>query len=137
MLKTTFVATLLRSANREKEGLKFPIELRYEPEKDPLAVTAHFPVDDPDDPIVWTFARELLARGSQSLAPYGEGDVKLRKLDDQHLIMCLVSPDGHADVGLPLGAVNAFLEGSYDLVHAGEEFKEGALDAFLEEVLGS
>ncbi len=134
MMKWTFVARLLVSANGRDEGSLFEMTLSYDPERSPLAVSATFPTEN--GKTVWMFARDLLARGSQSEEPYGEGDVRLCR-EGATVRLCLDSPDGHADIAMPWGAVKVFLENTYDLVRSGEEDVWGDLDAFLREVLES
>lgn len=110
------------------------VRLEYDSE-DPLSVTMVF-YEAGLDEVEWTVSRELLLRGCTSAAPYGEGDVKLRR-DGKDVILCITSPDGHCDILLPYGGVKLFLEATTDQVPFGCEAVEADLDAFLQEVLGS
>lgn len=102
--------------------------------EDPLSVTITFETEG--GPVDWVVARELLLRGSTSVMPYGEGDLRLRRSGNT-IALCLTSPEGHADVLLPSLDVQVFLEASTDEVPFGSESVDAGLDAFLKEVLGS
>lgn len=111
------------------------VRMTYNPEYDPMAVIVEF-TEDGQGGVPWVMGRELLIRGATSQQPYGHGDVKLRRAGGV-VIVCLESPDGHADVLLPYTALTAFLSATTEAVPVGEEPVDSELDKFLEEVLGS
>jgi hypothetical protein len=70
----------------------------------------------------WLFARDLLASGCYE--PTGDGDVQVRPDtggDLSRLVIALSSPDGAAEVAVPRGDVEAFLDIAEALVPAGYE----------------
>jgi hypothetical protein len=83
---------------------------------DPIAVT--LTVGGPGmEPIVWRFARRLLADGARR--PVGLGDVRVRPIvlrGQPALALCLSSPSGTAEFELPARDVAAFLWRTYAMV---------------------
>src|SRR4051795_1247742 len=67
---TTPLALVVTTATGEAD---LDAELRYDP-SDPFAVSLAIGVDC-GEPVVWTFARDLLAAGVNS--PTGEGDITI------------------------------------------------------------
>lgn len=117
------------------------VELAYDEENDPLAVTMTITVDGEGD-VVWVFGRGLLSRGTRAVNPTGEGDVQFRALGnnwpESGLIACLRNAAGHADIGLPLHEVRSFL--SATAPHArniSSDSINARLDDALKEILGS
>lgn len=110
------------------------VTLTYDADIDPFAVEAVFSA--PDEPsITWYFSRDLLLMGSVSLVPYGSGDVKFRLFPDQGIVMvCLRSPEGHADVALPKREIEGFLEATIDEAVAAPEACTALVDEFLKEL---
>jgi hypothetical protein len=114
------------------------IELAFDEENDPLAVTMIISVPDEGE-VVWEFSRELLRVGSQSIVPHGGGDVRFRAVGDNWpqsgLIACLHNGDDHADLGLPLDRVRHFLAATECAID--DTLISAHLDDALKEILGS
>lgn len=94
---------------------KLALELGYDPD-DPWAVTLTAGGQ------VWLFARDLLASGCNE--PAGDGDVRVRPDTGGvfgHIVIALSSPDGAAEVAVPRGTVESFLDSAEALVPAGDE----------------
>ena len=108
--------------------------LTYDP-LDPFAITVVFWVEA--RPVPWTFARDLLARGTNE--PAGLGDVHVwPALDGQGAaitVLELQSDEGAFTAQARTGEVRSFLRRSYDLVPAGAETAQIDLDAELAELL--
>lgn len=101
---------------------KVAVELIYDT-ADPWAVT--FAVG----PRLWLFARDLLASGCNE--PTGEGDVQVRPDTGGHadrVVIALSSPDGAAEVAVPRGTVEAFLDTAEALVPTGHEHIDWATE---------
>jgi hypothetical protein len=88
---------------------------------DPIAVT--LTIGAPGAmPIVWHFARQLLADGTRR--PVGLGDVRVRPIvlrGAPALALCLSSPTGTAEFEMPARDVAAFLWRSYAMVSVDAE----------------
>jgi Streptomyces sporulation and cell division protein, SsgA len=88
---------------------------------DPYAVRMAFHVGT-DEPVEWTFARELLATGLT--CPAGEGDVRVWPASPgrrEVLNIALSSPFGQARFEAPTSATSGFLHLTYGIVAAGRE----------------
>jgi hypothetical protein len=88
---------------------------------DPYAVHLAFHVGT-DEPVEWTFARELLATGLT--CPAGEGDVRVWPASPgrrEVLNIALSSPFGQARFEAPASATSGFLHLTYGIVAAGRE----------------
>jgi hypothetical protein len=102
---------------------------------DPYAIRMAFHVGT-DEPVVWIFARELLATGLA--CPAGEGDVKVwpgsagRR---EVLNIALSSPFGHAHFEAPVGATAEFLHRTYGIVEGEQESEFINVDGELDELL--
>lgn len=81
---------------------------------------------------VWAFDRQMLARGLQSRADVGDGDVRLRREGDS-LVITLANQTESAEGRAWADQVMAFLADTYRLVPAGTERIN--LDAELEDLL--
>lgn len=106
-------------------------------EEDPLAV--QLVIDQGAEEvgiIVWTVDRNHMLYALDSSFTVGSGDVQWRRISRDKIVACLRSPDGHSDVAFDRGAVSDFLEATIAVIPVGSECLSGALDAFLEEVLG-
>jgi Streptomyces sporulation and cell division protein, SsgA len=109
-------------------------ELRYDP-ADPLAVSLALGIDC-GDPVVWTFARDLLADGL--LGPAGLGDITLepaRDLDGPELRITLAT-DCLATMTAPRDPIVAFLIESFVAVPAGSEMDYVDFEAEVAALLG-
>jgi hypothetical protein len=112
-------------------GTALPVRaaMRYEV-SDPYAVHVEFRTGE--QPVVWTFARQLLTDGVARMV--GDGDVKVwpGREDGEHVIcIALSSPSGRALFEAPLADVVAFLTRTYELVPTGLEGDHLDLDGEL------
>ncbi|WP_433455340.1 SsgA family sporulation/cell division regulator [Streptomyces sp. CA-142005] len=111
-----------------------PTRLSYR-RRDPFAVHVTFHTET-HGPVVWVFARDLLAHGMHE--PSGEGDVRVRPSGrgaDAMLHLSLSSPHGHARLRTSLPALADWLRLTYLLVPAGREGDELDLDTELSRLL--
>jgi hypothetical protein len=106
---------------------------------DPYAVRIAFHVGR-EEPVEWTFARDLLSRGIQGHR--GIGDVQVWPSpeaagDDSGRVLTieLTSPYGQARFETPAGQVTDFLRRAYQIVPEGEESSHIDLDAELNDLL--
>jgi hypothetical protein len=113
----------------------------------PLVANLHYSADDPfairmaldvgtDEPVEWTFARDLLASGLQERA--GAGDVRIfpgGPYDYDVLNIALSSPSGRAQFEAPLSAMAAFLQRTLAIVAAGHEIESIDIDRQLRELI--
>ena len=108
--------------------------LGYDP-ADPFAVTITFVTVEGD--VVWTFARDLLARGLTG--PAGEGDVHIWPCVDADggatVIIELCSPDGELVAQAGTRDVYQFLGRSLAAVPAGTETDRIDLDQLIDQLL--
>ena len=120
---------------RTEEGLlDLPATLTYTA-ADPYAVTLAFHAD-PDEPVTWCFAREMLWAGLCGSAGQNGADVRLWHTDDwTSLCIELSSPFGEATFEVPAGSIAEFLAETYQLVQAGSESRYVDVDAALAEFL--
>jgi hypothetical protein len=87
-----------------------------------------------EEPVVWRFARSLLAEGLSGQA--GEGDVAVwPSADGQTIVIRLRSPDGTAELTASASSVDRFLKATYCLVAAGAEPGRTDLDAGIAAIL--
>ena len=112
-------------------GASLPVRasMRYDV-SDPYAVNVEFKTGD--EPVVWTFARQLLTDGVARMV--GDGDVKVwpSRENGEHLVcIALSSPSGRALFEVPLSDVVGFLTRTYELVPTGLEGQHLDLDAEL------
>lgn len=112
-------------------GATLPVRarLRYDA-ADPYAVTVEFRTGD--EPVVWTFARQLLTEGVSARA--GEGDVRVWPVArDGEPVVCLSlsSPTGEALFEAPLREVVGFLTRTYEAIPTGSEGEHLDVDAEL------
>lgn len=85
-------------------------------------------------PVVWRFARDLLAQGLSGQA--GEGDVAVwPSADGQDVTIRLSSPDGTAELTASTPSVARFLDATYCLVAPGAEPARTDLDAGIASIL--
>ncbi|MEV6644552.1 SsgA family sporulation/cell division regulator [Amycolatopsis sp. NPDC051371] len=101
---------------------KLALELVYDT-TDPWAVTLTAAGRE------WLFARDLLASGCNE--PTGDGDVQVRPDtggDLSRVVIALSSPTGEAEVAVPRGDVESFLDTAEALVPAGREYIDWAIE---------
>jgi Streptomyces sporulation and cell division protein, SsgA len=103
----------------------------YYTRTDPYAVRMAFH-NGTGHPVEWVFARDLLAGGLK--AAEGMGDIRLWPSSDV-LNIEMSSPDGHAHIQAPAGAMSRFLERTYRVVPPGQETSAVDLDAELDALL--
>lgn len=121
----------------QRMNIPCEVELAFDEENDPLSVQMIVTPPGEED-VVWVFGRELILRGIRSYTAFGEGDVKFR-YDPRanQLLVCLKSPGGHADLGLPFEPVANFLEETIKLSAPGAEEVECHVDDLIKEILES
>lgn len=133
MITKEFQARIKRIGSTDVD-VEVRVTLVHDANIDPFAVEAAFSAPDEAD-VTWYFSRDLLLRGSESLAPYGKGDVKFRLLPDQGTVMvCLRSPGGHADVALPEQEIVDFLSETAGDAQVPDQRVDSLVDEFLKEV---
>jgi len=109
-------------------------ELRYDP-ADPLAVTLAIGIEC-GEPVIWTFARDLLADGVKE--PAGEGDITIEPasdLDSRELRITLAT-DSLATLLAPRDRVVEFLVEAFTVLPSGAEFDTIDFDAEISALLG-
>jgi hypothetical protein len=112
-------------------------ELRYDP-SDPFAVSLAIGVEC-GEPVVWIFARDLLAAGLG--APSGEGDITiepdhLASLDGaDRMIRITLATDCLATMVADADKVTEFLLETYALIPTGSELDRVDLDAEIAALL--
>lgn len=117
-----------------ERSIPVPARLTYRTD-DPYAVHITFHLGS-DQPVDWTFARELLVEGV--FRPCGHGDVRVwpTKMDGRSMIlMALSSPDGDALLEAPAAAVSAWLERTLRVVPPGSEPERLGIDDALADLL--
>jgi hypothetical protein len=103
-----------------ERSIPVPARLVYRSD-DPYAMHVTFHIGS-DDPVRWTFARELLLEGV--FRPCGEGDVRVwpsRSQGRNVICLALRSPDGDALLHAPAQAIAAWLERTLRIVPPGSE----------------
>lgn len=112
MIQSQFQAILARSG-QTRCHLPVQVEMTYD-ETDPLAFAMVFTAaGDPAKP--WKASRDLLVEAMACTTLTGQGDVRLRRDPlSGHLLVCIKSPNGQADIKFPLQRVEEFLEMSED-----------------------
>ncbi|MFE4373570.1 SsgA family sporulation/cell division regulator [Streptomyces sp. NPDC056835] len=117
-----------------ERSIPVPARLVYRTD-DPYAVHITFHIGS-DNPVNWTFARELLVEGV--FRPCGHGDVRIwpTKVDGRTVLcVALSSPDGDALLEAPCAAVSAWLERTLRIVPPGTESEQLGLDDGLATLL--
>ena len=113
-------------------------ELRYDP-ADPFAVSLAIGVEC-GEPVVWTFARDLLSAGVS--APTGEGDITIEPdpasaLDeDTRMLRITLATDCLATMLASSDRVVEFLVETYAIVPTGSELDRVDLDSEIAALLG-
>ncbi|NUK60489.1 SsgA family sporulation/cell division regulator [Streptomyces lunaelactis] len=115
-------------------SIPVPARLTYRTD-DPYAVHITFHIGS-DNPVKWTFARELLVEGV--FRPCGHGDVRIwpTKVEGRSVVlMALSSPDGDALIEASAAVVSAWLERTLRVVPPGSESGQLGIDDGLAELL--
>lgn len=144
MIIHKFVGRVLLT-NDTRVNKKVDVTLSWDEEHDPLAVQAFFEThidtdeedeDELEDSVTWTFGRELLYRGVNSHAPVGQGDIKIRYegVALASVLLCLKTPEGHADIRLPHGEVYSFLTQTFKVCPIGSESLDAGVDDLLADI---
>lgn len=105
-------------------------ELRYNP-SDPLAVALAIGTGC-EEPVVWVFARDLLAGGIAG--PVGEGDITIEPADGE--VRITLATDCLATMLAPRNRVVEFLVETFTRVPSGAEFAGVDMDAEIAALLG-
>ncbi|MEO5666060.1 MAG: SsgA family sporulation/cell division regulator [Nocardioides sp.] len=101
---------------------------------DAYAITMTFMTGD--EPLTWTFARDLLISGMH--APTGDGDVHIFPSITNGravIVITLSSPDGHLLLEARTDQVSEFIEGTLELVPAGSESSQVNVDDLIAQIL--
>lgn len=129
---TTPLALVVTTATGEAE---LDAELRYDP-TDPFAVSLAIGVDC-GEPVVWTFARDLLAAGIT--APAGEGDITVEPDPvaeaSERLLRITLATDCLATMVTSADRAVEFLVETYAAVPTGAELERIDFDAEIEALL--
>ncbi|MFE7859255.1 SsgA family sporulation/cell division regulator [Streptomyces sp. NPDC057403] len=124
----------LRMILSPERGIPVPARLSYRTD-DPYAVHVAFHIHS-EQPVDWTFARELLVEGV--FRPCGQGDVRVwpTKTEGRSVVlMALSSPDGDALLEAPAAQVSAWLERTLRVVPPGTEGGQLGIDDALDQLL--
>ncbi|CAL9427384.1 SsgA family sporulation/cell division regulator [Streptomyces sp. enrichment culture] len=119
-----------------EQSVPVPARLTYRT-SDPYAVHIVFHIGS-ENPVYWTFARELLVEGV--FRPCGYGDVRIwpSKADGRSVVlMALSSPDGDALLEAPSSQVSAWLERTLRVVVPGTEAQLLGIDDGLAALLSA
>ncbi|MFF9769745.1 SsgA family sporulation/cell division regulator [Streptomyces sp. NPDC014636] len=117
-------------------GRSVPVPARFGyRSEDPYAVHIAFHINS-EQPVNWTFARDLLVEGV--FRPCGHGDVRVwpAKVDGHGVVLlALSSPDGDALLQAPVPQVSAWLERTLRAVPPGTEGGQLGIDDALDQLL--
>jgi hypothetical protein len=114
-------------------GVPVPARFSYSAH-DPLSVTAEFHAAG--SAVQWVFARDLLQAGT--VHPTGDGDVTCwpATISGERVVcIALRSPSGQALLEAPAGAIDEFLQRSYEVVPVGAEGDFLDLDGLIRDLL--
>lgn len=117
-----------------ERSVAVPARLSYHSD-DPYAVHITFHINS-EQPVYWTFSRDLLVEGV--FRPCGHGDVRVwpTKVDGRSVVlMALSSPDGDALLEGPAAQVSAWLERTLRVVPPGTEGEQLGIDDALHQLL--
>lgn len=128
MLAESLVSILVTSG----QEILIPTRLSYE-DTDPFAVSLELEL--PDETICWQLSRDLLLAGTKVNNWVGEGDVLLRRRDDQYLSVHLRSPSGQVTLLLPGETVSDFCHATADWVRLGRENNKDIVGNELDDLL--
>ncbi|MFF7470530.1 SsgA family sporulation/cell division regulator [Streptomyces sp. NPDC008092] len=124
----------LRLVLSPERSIPVPARLTYRSD-DPYAVHVSFHINS-EQPVNWTFARDLLVEGV--FRPCGQGDVRVwpTKVEGRSVVlMALSSPDGDALLEAPIPQVSAWLERTLRVVPPGSEGGQLGIDEALDQLL--
>jgi hypothetical protein len=130
------VDTTLRPVTPDANRSPVPATFRYDP-ADPYAT--HLRIWTEPEPVIWSFARELLLTGLDQ--PAGVSDVQMwpspgTTLDGPATALTLSSPDGPVRFEVRRNVVVTFLRRSYALVPRGQETHHQDIGTALARLLG-
>lgn len=130
----TLATSLTLSVNASSGDADLEAELRYDP-SDPLAVALVIGADCAE-PVIWFFARDLLASGISS--PSGEGDITIEPAltGGDRLLRVTLATDCLATMTLSRDTALEFLIDTYTQVPSGCEMDRADLDAEILALLG-
>lgn len=104
---------------------------------DPYAVAMTFLTGD--EPLTWTFGRDLLIQGVHE--PAGEGDVhvspSINESGEAVVLITLSSPDGHLLLEARTDHVEEFLDRTLAIVPSGTEAPHLDIDDMITQLLNS
>ena len=130
---TTPLALTVATGNGEAE---LSGELRYDP-SDPFAVSLAIGVEC-GEPVVWTFARDLLSAGVTAAS--GEGDITIEPTNDEgheeRVLRVTLATDCLATMLVSMDRVVEFLVETFALVPTGTELDRVDFDAEIAALLG-
>jgi hypothetical protein len=135
MISYVTLGKLVRAAHGARCNEDLLLDFRYDQEVDPFAVEMIVQADFLEHPITWRFARELFVQATNTTTPVGLGDVRLRVAGDR-VVMRLESPDGMAEMTIPVESVRGFLAETTEEAAMPQQAVEKAIDSFLKEMLG-
>ncbi|MGY5008630.1 SsgA family sporulation/cell division regulator [Streptomyces sp. 900105755] len=124
----------LRLILSPERSVPVPARLSYRSD-DPYAVHVGFHINS-EQPVNWTFARDLLVEGV--FRPCGQGDVRVwpaKVAGRTVVLMALSSPDGDALLEAPVPQVSAWLERTLRVVPPGSEGGQLGIDEALDQLL--
>lgn len=124
----------LRLILSPERGVPVPARLSYRGD-DPYAVHIAFHVTS-EQPVHWTFSRDLLVEGV--FRPCGHGDVRVWPAKSEGrtvVLMALSSPGGDALLEAPAAQVSAWLERTLRAVPPGTEGGQLGIDDALDQLL--
>ncbi|MFF4310616.1 SsgA family sporulation/cell division regulator [Streptomyces sp. NPDC001507] len=124
----------LRLILSPERSVPVPARLNYRSD-DPYAVHVGFHINS-EQPVNWTFARDLLVEGV--FRPCGQGDVRVwpaKVAGRTVVLMALSSPDGDALLEAPVPQVSAWLERTLRVVPPGSEGGQLGIDEALDQLL--
>ncbi|MGW1723181.1 SsgA family sporulation/cell division regulator [Streptomyces sp. NPDC002306] len=126
----------LRLILSPERSIPVPARLCYHSD-DPYAVHVAFHINS-EQPVRWTFARELLVEGVFRACGHGDVRVWPTKVGGRSVVlMALTSPGGDALLEAPAAQVSAWLERTLRLVPPGAEGARLDLDDGLAELLAA
>ncbi|MFE7442218.1 SsgA family sporulation/cell division regulator [Streptomyces chartreusis] len=124
----------LRLILSPERSVPVPARLSYHSD-DPYAVHVTFHINS-EQPVHWTFSRDLLVEGV--FRPCGHGDVRVWPTKSEGrsvVLMALSSPDGDALLEAPVAQVSAWLERTLRAVPPGTEVEQLGIDDALDQLL--